>query len=133
MAKANMDNNRCPMPTQEPSVRRNNFSEVALGYTEDMAIKEAERCLKKHWGKKRIAASLLEKGYCDGAIDTALSSLREEDLLNGCYAAAKKKFLTPPQTPAEKQKAYAALCRLGFSPDQIRFALQQLAAEHDEA
>jgi len=40
-----MDNNRCPMPTQEPSVRRNNFSEVALGYTEDMAIKEAERCL----------------------------------------------------------------------------------------
>lgn len=34
-----------PMPTQEPSVRRNNFSEVALGYTEEMAIAEAKRCL----------------------------------------------------------------------------------------
>ncbi len=33
------------MPTQEPSVRAKNFSEVALGYTYEMAKKEAERCL----------------------------------------------------------------------------------------
>lgn len=33
------------MPTQAPEVRAHNFSEVALGYTEQMAIGEAERCL----------------------------------------------------------------------------------------
>jgi glutamate synthase (NADPH/NADH) small chain len=33
------------MPTQEPSVRAHNFDEVALGYTEEMAIDEALRCL----------------------------------------------------------------------------------------
>ncbi len=33
------------MPSQEPSVRARNFLEVALGYTEKMAIDEAERCL----------------------------------------------------------------------------------------
>ncbi len=33
------------MPEQEPLVRNKNFDEVALGYTEEMAIKEAERCL----------------------------------------------------------------------------------------
>ena len=45
MAKANMSTRRCPMPVQEPSVRSQNFSEVALGYTEQMAIEEASRCL----------------------------------------------------------------------------------------
>ncbi len=33
------------MPTQAPEVRAHNFSEVALGYTEEMAVSEAERCL----------------------------------------------------------------------------------------
>ena len=33
------------MPSQDPAVRRRNFDEVALGYTEAMAIDEAERCL----------------------------------------------------------------------------------------
>ncbi|MBO5231972.1 MAG: NADPH-dependent glutamate synthase [Clostridia bacterium] len=33
------------MPCQEPDVRNKNFYEVALGYTEEMAINEARRCL----------------------------------------------------------------------------------------
>ncbi len=33
------------MPTQAPEVRARNFSEVALGYTEEMAVSEAQRCL----------------------------------------------------------------------------------------
>ena len=37
------------MPTQTATVRKNNFNEVALGYTEEIAIAEAQRCLKcKH-------------------------------------------------------------------------------------
>ena len=41
----NMSLNKNPMPAQEPKVRAHNFSEVALGYTEETAINEAERCL----------------------------------------------------------------------------------------
>ena len=33
------------MPTQAPEVRAHNFDEVAIGYTEEMAIDEALRCL----------------------------------------------------------------------------------------
>ncbi len=33
------------MPTQDPKVRARNFNEVALGYTEEVAINEAQRCL----------------------------------------------------------------------------------------
>ncbi|MCL1804433.1 MAG: NADPH-dependent glutamate synthase [Clostridiales bacterium] len=36
---------RVAMPAQNPKVRRGNFSEVALGYTEEMALEEAGRCL----------------------------------------------------------------------------------------
>ena len=41
----NMNPKKNPMPSQDPAVRRRNFDEVALGYTEAMAIDEAERCL----------------------------------------------------------------------------------------
>ena len=41
----NMRNERNPMPSQDPKVRARNFDEVALGYTEQMAIDEADRCL----------------------------------------------------------------------------------------
>ena len=43
MANMRMDKN--PMPEQEPLVRNKNFDEVALGYTPEMAIDEAKRCL----------------------------------------------------------------------------------------
>ena len=41
----NMINTKTPMPEQEPNIRNKNFKEVALGYTEEMAINEAQRCL----------------------------------------------------------------------------------------
>ena len=42
---ANMTMPRHEMPAQEPDVRNKNFSEVALGYTKEMAMEEATRCL----------------------------------------------------------------------------------------
>lgn len=41
----NMSLEKTKMPSQEPNVRNKNFLEVALGYTEEMAINEAKRCL----------------------------------------------------------------------------------------
>ena len=46
---AELHSTRIPMPSQEPQVRIRNFDEVALGYTEQMALDEAQRCLNcKH-------------------------------------------------------------------------------------
>lgn len=45
----NMKPKKNPMPSQEPDVRNKNFLEVALGYSEENAIDEAQRCLNcKH-------------------------------------------------------------------------------------
>jgi len=35
-----------PMRQQDPGVRIRNFDEVPLGYTEEEAVEEAERCLQ---------------------------------------------------------------------------------------
>ena len=43
--KPNMSLTKTPMPEQDPQERAHNFKEVALGYTAEMAIQEARRCL----------------------------------------------------------------------------------------
>lgn len=41
----NMSMTKIPMPEQDPKVRARNFEEVSYGYTEEMAVEEAQRCL----------------------------------------------------------------------------------------
>ncbi len=45
-AKERMAIPRHDMPEQSPEIRKNNFEEVPLGYSEETAIKEAQRCLQ---------------------------------------------------------------------------------------
>jgi glutamate synthase (NADPH/NADH) small chain len=44
--KAGLNLDRVEMPKQEPEVRRRNFDEVATGYTYEMAMAEAGRCIQ---------------------------------------------------------------------------------------
>jgi len=46
MMALNKSKNKTAMPAQEPEVRRHNFNEVALGYTQEDAVNEAQRCLQ---------------------------------------------------------------------------------------
>ncbi|MGM9947445.1 NADPH-dependent glutamate synthase [Floccifex sp.] len=41
----NMSLKKMAMPTQDPEIRCHNFEEVTTGYTKEMAMEEAERCL----------------------------------------------------------------------------------------
>ena len=41
----NMSLTKNPMPSQDPLVRAHNFNEVAIGYSEEIALDEAQRCL----------------------------------------------------------------------------------------
>ena len=47
MAQRNMSPKKCPMPSLAPDYRNRVFEEVATGYTYEMAIEEARRCLRK--------------------------------------------------------------------------------------
>jgi len=44
--KPKVQKNAMPIPKQTPEARRHNFNEVALGYTEEQALAEANRCLQ---------------------------------------------------------------------------------------
>jgi len=44
--KIKLNLNRVPMPKQTAAVRRRNFDEVALGYSEEQAVEEASRCIQ---------------------------------------------------------------------------------------
>ncbi len=45
MAKPNMSLKKNPMPSQEAKVRARNFEEVTYGYSPEIAVDEAQRCL----------------------------------------------------------------------------------------
>ena len=74
----NMDPKKCPMPVQDPEVRNKNFNEVALGYTYDMAVNEAKRCL--HCKNKPCVSG------CPVGIDIpgCIAKVAEEDM-EGAY------------------------------------------------
>ena len=86
---ANMTTPRQEMPVQDPAVRQHNFNEVALGYSEEQALLEADRCLScKH--KPCI-------GKCPVGIDipSFISKIREKD-----YEAAYQLIQKSSSLPA---------------------------------
>ncbi len=84
----NMSLKKNPMPVQEPTVRNHNFEEVALGYTPEQAVDEANRCL----GCKNKPCV----GGCPVAIDIPafIAKIKEQDF-EGAYQIINKSSSLP--------------------------------------
>ncbi|MCI7692466.1 MAG: NADPH-dependent glutamate synthase [Oscillospiraceae bacterium] len=84
----NMSLKKNEMPAQEPNVRNKNFSEVALGYSEEQAVDEANRCLNC---KNRPCV-----GGCPVSIDIPefIAKIREKDF-EGAYQIISKSSSLP--------------------------------------
>ncbi len=78
---------RQPMPNQDGAVRRGNFDEVALGYTESTARLEAERCLQC---KKPACSEGCPVGVL---IPRFIKALREGDMAKAVEAMKVKNNL----------------------------------------
>ena len=85
---ANMALKKNEMPAQAPDVRNKNFSEVALGYTEEQAVDEANRCL----GCKNRPCV----GGCPVAIDIPefIAKIKERDF-EGAYQVINRSSSLP--------------------------------------
>lgn len=83
--KINLD--RVPMPKREIDVRRRSFEEVALGYTAELAIKEAKRCLicKKPTCVPSCPVEINIPGFikaiAEGDFDRGANILKDKNLL----------------------------------------------------
>ena len=84
----NMSLKKNEMPVQDPMVRNGNFLEVALGYTEEQAVNEAERCLNCK-NKPCVAG-------CPVAIDIPafITKIKEQDF-EGAYQIIAKSSALP--------------------------------------
>ncbi len=86
-AKPTLDLHRREMPAQEADERIHNFSEVALGYTIELAVAEARRCLECK--KPRcvegcpvgVAIPQFIRALKDGDLEGAIERIRETNLL----------------------------------------------------
>ena len=85
--KKKLDLVRRSMPKQPPEIRRHNFDEVALGYTPEMAIEEARRCIQC---KKPACVT-----NCPVEIDIPgfLARVAAGDFLGGCRVLKDKNCL----------------------------------------
>ena len=96
----NMSLTKNPMPSQDPKVRAHNFEEVATGYTKEMALDEAARCLNC---KNKPCTQ-----GCPVQIDipSFIAKIREEDF-EGAYQIISKTSSLPAVCgrvcPQEKQ------------------------------
>ena len=92
------------------------------------ALREAERCVAKGWGKRRIVATLFSKGYSDESVRDALNGLEDAgvDFVALCAKQLQKRVDVVPSDPGERRKLIAALERYGYSVSEIREAFHSL-------
>jgi len=123
---------KTPVPEQEPHVRRSNFKEVCLGYTQELAMQEAARCLQCKDPKcvtgcpVNVPIPRFIKAIREGDFKKAIAVIQEENLLPAVCGR-----VCPQESQCEK------LCTLAkkFDPVGIgrleRFAADQEALHGD--
>ncbi len=95
------------------------------------ALREAERCIGKLWGKKRIAAALFAKGYPSAITEKTLLTLEDMgvDYAELCAERIRRTVDGVPTDREKQQKLFAALTRYGFSSEEIREAFRKVINE----
>lgn len=76
----------------------------------------------KYWGKKRIAAELMSKGYAKSAVFDAIGNIDDELFSENLARLLEKKPI--PEDKAARDKYIAALCRMGYSLPEILRAIK---------
>ncbi len=103
-----------------------------LNPSED-ALREAERCIRKLWGRRRIVSALREKGYSHESIREAIEALSEDgmDFAELCAERIRKQVGELPTDPQDQRKLVASLMRYGFESGEIRLALRMVSRENE--
>jgi len=118
---------RTPMPEQEPAIRAKNFKEVPFGYTEEMALKEAKRCLT------------CKKPHCISGCPVSVDIPSFIGLIQeGEFAAAARKIKETNALPAvcgrvcPQESQCEAKCVLGKKFEPICIGrLERFAADYE--
>ena len=91
----------------------------------DDAAREAEKMVKKLWGKRRIISALYEKGYSAESVREAIRALEKSgiDYEKNCKRLVREKYANTELDVSAQAKLYAALSRYGYSSSEIKSAI----------
>ena len=95
------------------------------------ALREAQKCFDKLWGRRRITSELFSKGYSAEAVAFAVSALEEAgvDYAENCRRLMLKRRARATDDLRERQKIFAAMSRYGYSAGEIKEAYLSLKAK----
>lgn len=103
-----------------------------LNEAED-AVREAEICIRKLWGRRRIIDHLRSRGYGKDVLASLEPLFEQTDFEGNCRRLIEKRYRTFPTDRDGMRKLYAALFRYGYSSDEIRSACADLPLGDDPA
>lgn len=93
----------------------------------DFAAQWTTARASKGLGSRRIRMELRQKGVDQEVIDRTLSSVDDEEFMNGALKAAQKASRGKDlSSPADRQKILAAMLRRGYDFSQAKQAIQML-------
>lgn len=86
--------------------------------------REAERCVRKLWGSKRITAQLWSKGFGTEAMALLPQILSEIDFPAQCAQLIRKHYGGVPSDAEDYRRMMAGLSRYGYTMGEIREAVR---------
>jgi SOS response regulatory protein OraA/RecX len=90
-----------------------------------IALRRAELCVGKKWGRTRIMMQLRRDGFEDEALDAVREYLDcEVDFVENCAALIVKKYGEVPTDRREREKIFASMSAMGYTGGQIKQALE---------
>ena len=100
----------------------------------ETACREAERALKKLWGRRRIEAELYKKGYGADCVRDALRHIDRvgADYVANCKSLMRKKLRSDNASPEDVRRLFAALQRYGYTSSEIREAFAEFGVDAGE-
>lgn len=114
----------------EAAERAADYAE-AHGYINEN--RQAERAAEyfvrhKYWGRKRIAAELLMRGYRKSAVVHAAETIDEDTYMASLHVMMDRKYKLA-SSREERERLFASLSRLGYSLSEIKLAEKDLENE----
>lgn len=96
----------------------------ARGFVDEgqIALRRAQLCVEKKWGRSRVLMKLREEGFADQSLEAAREFLASVDFAENCAALIKRKFGNIPEDRHERELMCASLSRMGYSASEIRAA-----------
>ena len=112
----------------EPAERAADYAETH-GYIDEnrQAAHAAEYFVRhKYWGRKRIAAELLMRGYRKSAVVHAAEMIDDDTYMASLHVMMDRKYRLA-SSREEREHLFASLFRLGYSLSEIKLAEKDLA------